>query len=216
MGGTGGLRICLADCVVEQLSGWPSLRMCRAACGRGPAFACGGDQIVHLHGRDQVELYLTWPLVQRMRATFEDWASVLTTPGSGWVRVWLGGDDDVALLVSLVSVAIKAQLAALDSTQPQVGPCSLGYSRLPEHFLAQPPPGRGGLPMTPSGNPLEHEEHIMREVVDRLIRSLAGRRPPEQVTQAVKLIYRRFDDQPVRDFVPVLVERFAREKLIAD
>nr|WP_158581714.1 luciferase family protein [Actinomadura spongiicola] len=216
MGGTGGLQICLADRVTEQLSGWPSLKLCRAACGLGQAFACGGDQIVHLHGPDQAELHLTWPLVQRMRAPLDDCAAVRLRPGSGWIELWLGGNDDVGLLISLVSVAIKANLAARDSAQPRLGPCSLGYSYVPAAFMPHPPPGRGGLAMTPSGNPVEREEHIMREVIDRLIRSLAGRRPPEQVSQAVNAVYHRFDETPLRDYVPVLVERFAREKLITE
>ncbi|MFI0480187.1 three-helix bundle dimerization domain-containing protein [Actinomadura sp. 9N215] len=216
MGGTGGLRTCLADCVVEQLNGWPALRLCRADCGFGRAFACGGDQIVHLHGRDQAELYLTWPLIQRMRKPLRDCASVRIRPGDGWLGIWLGGNDDVALLVSLVSVAIKANLATLDTVQPRVGPCWLGYSHLAERFMPQPPPGRGGLTMTPSGNPVEREEHVMREVADRLVRSLAGSHQPKHVTQVLDAIYRRFEDRPVRDFVPVLVERLAREKLTPD
>ncbi|TDD31055.1 hypothetical protein E1287_27875 [Actinomadura sp. KC06] len=216
MGGTDGLRTCLAESVVEQLNGWPALRLCRADCGFGRAFACGGDQILHLHGRDQAELYLTWPYVRRMHKPLRECASVRTRPGSGWVGVWLGGDDDIALLVSLVSVAIKANLATLDTVQPRVGPCSLGYSHLAEQFMPQPPPGRGGLPMTPSGNPVEREEHVMREVTDRLVRRLGGSHPPKQVSQVIDAVYRRFDDRPVRDFVPVLVERLAREKLTPD
>ncbi|TYK53215.1 three-helix bundle dimerization domain-containing protein [Actinomadura decatromicini] len=198
------------------MSGWPALRLCRADCGFGRAFACGGDQILHLHGRDLAELYLTWPLIWRMRRPLMDCASVRIRPGSGWVRIWLGGDDDIALLISLVSVAIKADLATIDTVQPRVGACSLGYSHLAEQFIPQPPPGRGGLPMTPSGNPIEREEHVMREVTDRLLRTFAGRRRPEQVTQAVDAIYRRFDNRPIRDFVPVLVERLAREQLVPD
>ncbi|WP_433472173.1 three-helix bundle dimerization domain-containing protein [Spirillospora sp. CA-142024] len=213
MDGTGDLRICPTDRVVGQLSGWPALRLCRADCGFGQAFACGGDQIVHLHGSDQAELFLTWPLVRRLREPLGEHASVQIRPGGGWVKIWLGCHDDVALLVSLVSVAIKADLAARDTARPGVGPCPLGYSHLAERFMPQPPPGRGGLTMTPSGNHVEREEHVIREVTDRLIRRFAGSHRPEQVTQAVDAIYRLFDDRPVRDFVPVLVERFAREKL---
>ncbi|MGH3243633.1 MAG: three-helix bundle dimerization domain-containing protein [Spirillospora sp.] len=216
MGGTDGLRTSPADSVVELLNDWPALRLCRADCGFGRAFACGGDQIVHLHGRDQAELYLTWPFIQRMRKSLRECASIRIRPGDGWVGVWLGGDDDVALLVSLVSVAIKANLAALNTSPQRVGPCRLGYSHLAVKFLPQPPPGRGGLTMTPSGNPVEREEHVMRHVADRLIHNLSGSYQPKQITQAIDAIYRRFEDRPVRDFVPVLVERLAREKLTPD
>lgn len=213
MGGTDDPRICLADRVVGELSGWPALRLCRADCGFGQAFASGGDQIVHLHGPDQAELYLSRPIVQRMGRPLRERASVRTRPGSGWVGIWLGGDADVSLLASLVSVAIKANLSERDTAQSRPGPCPLGYSHLAERFMPQPPPGRGGLSMTSSGNPMEREEHVIREVTDRLIRRFADSHRPEQVTQAVDVIYHGFDDRPVRDFVPVLVERFAREKL---
>ncbi|MFC4048596.1 three-helix bundle dimerization domain-containing protein [Actinomadura syzygii] len=216
MGGTGGLRISLADYVVGQLNGWPALRLCQADCGFGQAFACDGDQIVHLHGCDQAELYLTWPLVQRLRGPLGERASVRIRPGSGWVEMFLGGHGDVALLVSLVSVAIKAHSAAVDTAPPQLGPCPLGYSHLAEKLMPQPPPGRGGLTITPSGNPVEREEHVMRTVTDRLIRSFADHHGPAQVTHAIDAIYRRFDHRPVRDFVPVLVERLARQALTSD
>ena len=216
MGGTGGLRISLTDTVVGQLTGWPALRLCRADCGFGQAFACGGDQILHLHGGDQAELYLTWPVVHRLRRPLGERASVRIRPGNGWVEMWLGGHGDAALLVSLVSLAIKANLAAPDAAQPRVAPCPMGFSHLAEVFIPLPPPGRGTLPMTSSGNPVEREEHVIREVTDRLVRRLEGRRRPEQVTQAVNVIYRRFADRPVRDFVPVLVDRLAREKLCSD
>ncbi len=37
--------------------------------------------------------------------------------------------------------------------------------------------------------------------------------PADTVTQIVNEAYRRFDGQPIRDFVPLLVERRAQEQL---
>lgn len=37
--------------------------------------------------------------------------------------------------------------------------------------------------------------------------------PADMVTQVVDDAYRRFDGQPIRDFVPLLVERRAQERL---
>ncbi|GAB3971205.1 hypothetical protein GCM10029978_045950 [Actinoallomurus acanthiterrae] len=50
-------------------------------------------------------------------------------------------------------------------------------------------------------------------MIDRLTYGLAGSVSGEQVAEAVWRIHRSFDGKPVRDFVPVLVERFAREEL---
>lgn len=62
-------------------------------------------------------------------------------------------------------------------------------------------------------DPTTRERQAMREVVHRLVRSFADSVPPEQVTRTVTTVHHRFDGKPVRDFVPVLVERFAREEL---
>lgn len=59
------------------------------------------------------------------------------------------------------------------------------------------------------------ERQAMHEVTDRLTKAFGPAYSPEQVTQTVTTIHHRFDDKPIRDFVPVLVERLAREKLRA-
>jgi hypothetical protein len=57
------------------------------------------------------------------------------------------------------------------------------------------------------------ERHALEQVTDRLSRSFADRFSPTQVDETVHSIHHRFDGRPIREFVPVLVERIAREEL---
>jgi hypothetical protein len=53
--------------------------------------------------------------------------------------------------------------------------------------------------------------------IDRVIERLATQFPelaPEQIVQSVHGTYEDFDQSTVRDFVPILVERSAREQLV--
>lgn len=60
----------------------------------------------------------------------------------------------------------------------------------------------------------ELREHKAIDAVDqRLRRSFADFYSGEAVTHTVREIHHRFDGRPIRDFVPVLVERYAREEL---
>jgi hypothetical protein len=59
----------------------------------------------------------------------------------------------------------------------------------------------------------KREEQAMREVAARLTRTFASGRSAEQVNKTVNTILHRFDGRPIRDFVPVLVERYARQEL---
>ncbi|QXJ22184.1 hypothetical protein AGRA3207_003145 [Actinomadura graeca] len=67
--------------------------------------------------------------------------------------------------------------------------------------------------MTVQGDPAVREKQALKEVTDRLRRSFADVYSELQVTDAVATVHRRFDDRPIRDFVPILVERMARERL---
>ncbi|XVQ06261.1 three-helix bundle dimerization domain-containing protein [Spirillospora sp. CA-255316] len=65
------------------------------------------------------------------------------------------------------------------------------------------------------GDPAAREEHALQEVTDRLRRTFADSYSPDQVTDTVANVHRHFDERPIRDFVPVLVERIARDRLRA-
>lgn len=56
------------------------------------------------------------------------------------------------------------------------------------------------------------EDRLIGQVVDRL---LAGfpQVPQDTVHEMVGSVHHRFDDAPIRDFVPLFVERHTKEKL---
>lgn len=57
------------------------------------------------------------------------------------------------------------------------------------------------------------EKTAMHEVTTRLLKTYGGDHTPEEITYTVEAIHHRFEGRPVRDFVPVLVERHARREL---
>ncbi|GAA3585536.1 hypothetical protein GCM10022419_079400 [Nonomuraea rosea] len=67
--------------------------------------------------------------------------------------------------------------------------------------------------MTATVDQAKREEQAMREVAARLTKTFAPDHSPERVTQIIETVLHRFDGRPIRDFVPVLVERYARQEL---
>ncbi|MBC6460190.1 hypothetical protein HKK72_20195 [Actinomadura sp. HBU206391] len=59
------------------------------------------------------------------------------------------------------------------------------------------------------------EDQAILQVGDRLIGTFAGAHSPEHVKDTVAGVHQRFDGSPIRDFVPVLVERIVRRELQA-
>jgi len=57
------------------------------------------------------------------------------------------------------------------------------------------------------------EKLAINAVNERLLRSFAESYSRTTVSETVEQVHHRFDGSPVRDFVPVLVERYAREEL---
>jgi hypothetical protein len=57
-----------------------------------------------------------------------------------------------------------------------------------------------------------HESRELAEVVERLLQRFPDR-PEEQVRSAVSKAHAQFVGNPIRDFVPVFVERSARDEL---
>jgi hypothetical protein len=60
---------------------------------------------------------------------------------------------------------------------------------------------------------IEREHVAIDDLTSRLISTFASTHTVDQVRSAVLAAYHRFDDRPIRDFVPVLVERLVKEKL---
>lgn len=66
--------------------------------------------------------------------------------------------------------------------------------------------------MTVTGNVTADERTRVAEVVGRLQRRFASV-DPERVADVVSQVHREFGSARVRDFVPVLVEKGARDRL---
>ncbi|WP_131740935.1 three-helix bundle dimerization domain-containing protein [Actinomadura roseirufa] len=69
--------------------------------------------------------------------------------------------------------------------------------------------------VTAQGDPVVRERQALLELTDRLSRTFADSYTEDQVTRTVAAAHQNFDDKPIRDFVPILVERLARERLRA-
>jgi hypothetical protein len=68
-----------------------------------------------------VDLHLTHRAVQRLHYDLDDSSAIHLVPGSGWVTVHLDCDADVDLLLSLVSIALKAHQGRPASQAPPGG-----------------------------------------------------------------------------------------------
>jgi hypothetical protein len=93
----------------ERLAVWPDLMPGPAGCGTGQALRSPHGEIVHFHTGHDVDLHLTDSSLGRWSADLEASTAVRLVPGSRWVTVHLDCDTDVDLLLSLVSMALKAQ-----------------------------------------------------------------------------------------------------------
>ncbi|SUB09457.1 three-helix bundle dimerization domain-containing protein [Nocardia brasiliensis] len=60
------------------------------------------------------------------------------------------------------------------------------------------------------------EEQAIRQMTERLVENFGGTYSAEHIEAVVGAGRRRFDGHPVRQFVPILVERFARRQLVPE
>jgi hypothetical protein len=105
----------LTDRVIAEVTTWPAVNATRAECGNGVALSVDSRQIVHLHDPGPAHVRLTRPVIFRMaealRASGQVELDAALDAEHDWVSLRLNSDGDAALLVSLVSVAIKAHAA---------------------------------------------------------------------------------------------------------
>ncbi|MET9731924.1 luciferase family protein [Streptomyces sp. NPDC006458] len=107
----------------ECLTVWPDLSPGPATCGTGQALRSSHGEIVHFHTGHDVDLHLTDRSLGRFSADLGASTAIRLVPGSRWVTVHLDCDADVDLLLSLVSVALKAQQT--DGTRAVADGCNL-------------------------------------------------------------------------------------------
>lgn len=104
--------------LLAQVGSWPGVAVVRADCGLGAALRAGGRQVLHLHGEAEAEFRLTRPVLERLGPALAGCGRVRVRPGGEWVAVRLYTDSDLALALSLTSVAIKAT-----GTVREAAPC---------------------------------------------------------------------------------------------
>jgi Protein of unknown function (DUF3562) len=73
-------------------------------------------------------------------------------------------------------------------------------------------PGVSDVPV-PQADGADREKTSVERIKDALREDAAETHSPEQIERAVDDAVKHYDDAPVRDFVPVLAERDAREAL---
>ncbi len=109
---------------MERLLTWPDLSACPPRCGTGQALRSARDEIVHFHSARDVDLHLTQRAVQRFHYDLGGSSAIQLVPGSGWVTVHLDCATDIDLLLSLVSVALKAHQNRPPSALPAPAGCN--------------------------------------------------------------------------------------------
>ena len=92
---------------LAQLRAWPSVQARRADCGFGIGVGTHAGQILHIHDEDHATLCLTQPVIDRFRDVLAQ-AGIDVIPDDDWIAMRLETPTDTSLLVTLVSVAIKA------------------------------------------------------------------------------------------------------------
>ncbi|WP_242911285.1 luciferase domain-containing protein [Actinomadura terrae] len=137
-GGSG--TVSNAGRVVARLREWSGVSVGRADCGVGVALCAGHGQFMHLHTGDEAELCLTRAVLDRLGGALADSGRVLVRPGGDWVAVRLDTDSDVAMVVALASVAIKAHTPPT-ARGTRTTPCPAASPSLPGGLGA--PDGRG-------------------------------------------------------------------------
>ncbi|MEU5434334.1 luciferase family protein [Streptomyces sp. NPDC020719] len=93
---------------MAQLETWPNLVSGPPRCAVGQAFRTTEYEVVHFHSDSAADLHLTHTAIERLLPELRSSTAIRVTPGSAWLTVLLDCDADVELLLSLVSVALKA------------------------------------------------------------------------------------------------------------
>lgn len=114
----------LAQRAMEQLEAWPDLSSGPASCGVGRALRSVHSEIVHFHSDHDVDLHLTEGPIERFRGDLQESTAIRLVPGSRWVTVHLDCDTDVDLLMSLVSMALKAHQTGSSPVGPARSECN--------------------------------------------------------------------------------------------
>ncbi|MFD5700534.1 luciferase domain-containing protein [Streptomyces lasiicapitis] len=103
-----------AQRAMTELESWPNLVSGAPRCAVGRSFGLAGVpgamdyELVHFHSDDAADVCLTRAAVDRLRPQLAHSSAIRLRPGASWITVLLDCDIDVALLLTLVSVGLKA------------------------------------------------------------------------------------------------------------
>ncbi|MFF0160779.1 luciferase family protein [Streptomyces sp. NPDC005263] len=109
---------------MTRLADWPDLVEARPSCGTGRALRCDGAEIAHFHSGRKADVHLSAPAIWRLRADLKGSTALRLVPGSAWVTVRLECESDIDLLLTLVSVALKAHQGSVPGDPAPVARCN--------------------------------------------------------------------------------------------
>ncbi|MFE9120298.1 luciferase family protein [Streptomyces sp. NPDC007172] len=121
---------------MDQLESWPNLVSGPPRCAVGQALFAAECEVVHFHSGFAADLHLTHPAIERLRPELRHSSAIRLKPGSAWVTVLLDCDADVDLLLTLVSMALKAQTASPPNCP--FAPCTWYRPAVPPQRVAEP------------------------------------------------------------------------------
>ncbi|MER5940070.1 MULTISPECIES: luciferase family protein [unclassified Streptomyces] len=98
----------LAARAFAQLATWPDLTEVEPSCGTGRALAAAHGEIAHFHSDRNLDLCLTARVIRRFEEHLGAATAVRMVPGSHWVTLRLEVVADFDLLMTLVSLALRA------------------------------------------------------------------------------------------------------------
>lgn len=98
----------LALRAMDRLANWADLTEAAPSCGTGRALCSGPAEIAHFHTARDVDLHLTTWAIRRFEQDLGSATAVRLVPGAQWVTVRLEVDTDIDLLMTLVSLALRA------------------------------------------------------------------------------------------------------------
>lgn len=112
---------------------------------------------MHFHSEDSADVCLTPAAIQRLLPHLLHSSAIRVTPGGAWVTVLLDCDADIALLLTLVSVALKEHGATPPGLAPV--PCDWQGPEPPGPPPAVPQGGAAAGKWRAIGRLLAHGVH---------------------------------------------------------
>jgi hypothetical protein len=93
---------------MDRLAHWPDLTESRPSCGTGRGLRTDGAEIAHFHTDLTADIHLSSAAIRRLRGDLRGSTAIRLVPGSAWVTVRMECESDIDLLLTLVSLALKA------------------------------------------------------------------------------------------------------------